>query len=70
MGPASNEREATEEIGTMRELLRASLCAGATGFSTAQNKLHVGEGGIPIPSRLASDAELFALADILAEENA
>jgi len=70
MGPASYEREATnDEIGTMRELLRASLRAGATGFSMAQNKLHVGEGGIPIPSRLAGDAELFALADVLAEEN-
>ena len=69
MREASLERAATaDEIATMCELLRASLRAGAIGFSTSQNKLHIGEGGVPIPSRWADDAEIAALCDVLGEE--
>jgi N-acyl-D-aspartate/D-glutamate deacylase len=69
MRDASLERAATaEEVATMRELLRESLRAGAIGFSTSQNKLHVGEGGVPIPSRWADTDEIAALCAVLGEE--
>jgi N-acyl-D-aspartate/D-glutamate deacylase len=69
MREASLERTATpDEVARMRELLRQSLRAGAIGFSTSQNKLHVGEGGVPIPSRWADDGEIAALCTVLGEE--
>jgi N-acyl-D-aspartate/D-glutamate deacylase len=70
MGQACLERTATEgEVDSMRQLLRESLRAGAIGFSTSQNKLHVGDGGLPIPSRWADDQEINALCDVLGEED-
>ena len=69
MGEASLERAATaEEIERMRTLVREGIRAGAIGFSTSQNKLHVGAGGVPIPSRWAKDDEIIALCDVLGEE--
>ena len=69
MREASLERAATaDEVDAMRELLRVSLHAGAIGFSTSQNKLHIGEGGVPIPSRWADAGEIAALCDVLGEE--
>jgi N-acyl-D-aspartate/D-glutamate deacylase len=68
MGPASYERVATDaEIGEMQAVLRASMRAGAVGFSTSRLMYHVGEGGRPIPSRLADDREVDALCDVLGE---
>ena len=40
---------------------------GAVGFSTTTSIQHNGEAGIPMPSRLADDAEFDALAGTLAE---
>src|SRR6185369_9564062 len=40
---------------------------GAVGFATSTSPAHNGEGGLPMPSRLASDAELAALVDAMAE---
>jgi N-acyl-D-aspartate/D-glutamate deacylase len=69
MGEASLERAATaEEVARMREVVRASVRGGAIGFSTSQNKLHVGEGGVPIPSRWADHDEVVALCEVLGEE--
>ena len=69
MGFESLERAARPpEIERMRELVRQGLRAGAIGFSTSQNKLHVGAGGVPIPSRWAKDDEILALCDVLREE--
>jgi N-acyl-D-aspartate/D-glutamate deacylase len=68
MGPASYERAATaDEMAAMQALLRDSLASGAMGFSTSQSVFHSGEEGRPIPSRLADDAEVMALAGVLAE---
>jgi N-acyl-D-aspartate/D-glutamate deacylase len=68
MGPASYERAATAaEVDAMRALLRQSLLGGAVGFSTSQSVFHSGEEGRPIPSRLADDAEVTALCEVLAE---
>ena len=69
MGPESFERHATAaEIDEMREVLRQSLRAGAAGFSTSRLMYHVTQDGRSIPSRIASDEELLALARVLGEE--
>ncbi len=69
MGKESLERTATpDEIDDMRRIVRDSLRGGAIGFSTSQNKLHVAEGGIPIPSRWADTEEIVALCSVVGEE--
>jgi N-acyl-D-amino-acid deacylase len=68
MGEASLERAARpEEISHMQKLLREAMEAGAVGWSTSKAPAHVGPKGAPIPSRQATDEELFALADTLGE---
>src|SRR3954469_15766815 len=68
LGEAAVERAATpEEISTMETVLRASLAAGALGFSTNQNPRHMRTDGAPVPSRLATEEEIFALARVVGE---
>lgn len=68
MGEAATERRASPgEIEKMAALVREALRAGAVGFSTSTSPAHNGEGGKPMPSRLADEAELRALAAPLAE---
>jgi N-acyl-D-amino-acid deacylase len=70
MGEEAVEREATsDEIDTMRALVRQGMEAGAVGFSTNQNPRHIREDKKPVASRLASDQELGRLLDVLAEMN-
>jgi N-acyl-D-amino-acid deacylase len=65
LGEAAVERAATpDEVAVMRDVLRASLEAGALGFSTNQNPRHMREDGAPVPSRLADDTEIHALARV------
>lgn len=62
MGAAASERAATaDEIAQMRALLREGLAAGAVGFASTQAESHFGDGGVPMPSRLAEDDEFRAL---------
>jgi N-acyl-D-aspartate/D-glutamate deacylase len=66
MGDAATERAATpEETLFMRELVLEGMRAGAIGFSTSTSPAHNGEGGKPMPSRLADEAELRALVGCL-----
>lgn len=66
MGAAATERAAIpEEVAAMQALVTEALAAGAIGFSTSTSPAHNGEGGVPMPSRLADDAELRALAGCL-----
>lgn len=68
MGEDATEREATAaEIDAMAELVREAMAAGAIGFSTSQAATHHGDGGKPVPSRLASFAEVDALVGAMAE---
>jgi N-acyl-D-amino-acid deacylase len=68
MGDAAGERGARDdEIGRMQEIVRAAMAAGALGFATSRSSSHVGDGGRPVPSRLATRAELRALASAMAE---
>jgi len=68
LGEDAARRAATaEEIGRMRELVVDALRAGACGFSTTTSRQHNGENGIPMPSRLADDAEMQGLCGSLRE---
>jgi len=68
MGEAATERTASDaEIAQMRELLLEGMRAGAVGFSTSTSPAHNGEGGVPMPSRLADERELRALTGCLKE---
>ena len=62
MGEDANKREATAaEIEEMAALVRDAMAAGAIGFATSTSPAHNGEGGFPMPSRLASDEEMMQL---------
>jgi N-acyl-D-amino-acid deacylase len=68
MGADASARAATDaEIARMAEVVRDALEAGAVGFSSTTNEPHNGEGGVPMPSRLADERELRALTRVLGE---
>ncbi|HWP58368.1 MAG TPA: amidohydrolase family protein [Candidatus Acidoferrales bacterium] len=71
MGEEACARAATpDEIRRMQDLVREGMRAGAIGFSTNQNPVHMRDDGKPIPSRLATEEEILALAEVLGELNA
>jgi N-acyl-D-aspartate/D-glutamate deacylase len=62
LGDAAYERPAGDgEVAALAALVREGMAAGALGFATSLSPGHVGEGGRPVPSRLASRAEIGAL---------
>ncbi len=68
LGEAAPKRPATAaEIEAMRAIVVEAMKAGACGFSTTTSFQHNGENGIPMPSRLADDAEMQALCGSLRE---
>jgi len=68
MGDGGYEREATEaELDAMAAVVREALLAGAVGFATTSAPTHNGEGGRPVPSRLADIHEMEALVTPLRE---
>ncbi|NUU22570.1 MAG: amidohydrolase family protein [Streptomycetaceae bacterium] len=68
LGDAAHERPATDdEIDRMRALVADALRAGALGFSTDRSGFHVGDGGRPVPSMNATQAEVEALMRVTAE---
>jgi N-acyl-D-aspartate/D-glutamate deacylase len=67
LGDDAGKREATPaEIEGMQQLLREALDAGAVGFTSSQLDMHVDQHGNPVPSNLANDNELVALASVFA----
>ena len=56
-----------EELGQIRQLLRESLAAGGLGLSTTRSTTHVDGDGEPVPSRHASEDEVLALCEVVAE---
>jgi len=66
MGADAPRRAATpEEVARMRALVLDGMRAGAVGFASSTSPAHNGDGGLPMPSRLADDAELRALVGAL-----
>ena len=66
MGENAAKRAATQtEVARMRALVLDGMRAGAVGFATSTSPAHNGHGGLPMPSRLADDAELRALVGAL-----
>jgi N-acyl-D-aspartate/D-glutamate deacylase len=63
MGEEGYERElpTDEELTAMQAVVRDAMTAGAMGFATSSSATHNGDGGRPVPSRLADRAELEAL---------
>jgi N-acyl-D-amino-acid deacylase len=68
LGAEATRRAATPgEIAEMRRIVLEAVRAGAIGFATSTLEQHNGENGIPMPSRLADQAELRALTGALGE---
>ena len=69
MGDAAMEREATEsEIIEMENIVKDAMSLGAIGFATSTFEGHNGEGGRPMPSRLASNNEISRLIQSMAHQ--
>ena len=66
MGDDAARRAATDsEIASMRKIVLDGMRAGAIGFATSTSAAHNGEGGIPMPSRLADEKEMRTLVGCL-----
>jgi N-acyl-D-amino-acid deacylase len=57
-----------DDLDAMREILRASLRAGALGFSTGRTAGHTDVRGEPVPGTFAPDTEIAALLEVMADE--
>src|SRR3546814_4938223 len=49
------------------KLVLQGMQAGSVGFATSTSQAHNGDGCLPMPSRLADEAEIFALTGVLRE---
>src|SRR5438105_14423536 len=59
MGRAAQRRGATgDEVAQMADVVREAMAAGAIGLGSSTAEAHVGDGGLPVPSRLADLDEL------------
>ncbi len=68
MGREASDRAATaREVEVMKKLVREAMAAGAIGFASSTAEPHIGDGGKPVPSRLADFDELLALVLAMSE---
>ena len=68
MGADASKRAADDaEIAQMQDIVREAMRAGAVGFASSTSPAHNGEGGRPMPSRLADDREMQALVTAMGE---
>ena len=68
MGNDANQRAASDpEIRQMAQIVREAMHCGAVGLASSTSPAHNGEGGLPMPSRLASDDEHLALIEAMGE---
>lgn len=65
---ASKRAATPEEVGRMRAIVVEAMEAGACGFATTRFPGHNGENGIPMPSRLADEAEMLSLSGALKDK--
>lgn len=70
MGEAASERKVPtpDQLRQMKGLVAEALDAGAIGFASSFSPNHSGWGGRPMPSTIAADEELRALAGVLGEK--
>ena len=62
MGDDAYERAATDdELARMQAVVAEAMAAGAMGFASSASPTHNGDGGRPVPSRVADLDELRAL---------
>jgi N-acyl-D-amino-acid deacylase len=64
---AADRAAAPEEVAQMAQIVRQAMQAGAVGLASSTSPAHNGEGGKPMPSRLANDAEHMALVKAMGE---
>lgn len=70
MGEDAGSREATsDEIASMRALVREAMNAGAAGLSSTHAPTHLDSADRPVPSRLASKEELASLVGEVGRSN-
>ncbi len=68
MGDDASTRVASDaEIAQMQAVVRDAMQAGAVGFASSTSPAHNGEGGRPMPSRLADEREMQALVMAMGE---
>ena len=68
LGNEASSRAATaDEVAEMKRIVIDAMHAGAIGFSTTTLEQHNGENGVPMPSRLADEREMFELTGALGE---
>jgi N-acyl-D-aspartate/D-glutamate deacylase len=68
MGEEAYERPATDdELRRMQATVAEAMAAGAIGFATSASPTHNGDGGRPVPSRVADLDELRALLGAVGE---
>jgi N-acyl-D-aspartate/D-glutamate deacylase len=66
MGDDAYERAPTgDELAAMQAVVAEALDSGAMGFASSYNPMHNGDGGRPVPSRVATKDELRALLEPL-----
>ena len=66
MGEEAYERPPTPaELAGMQQAVADAMAAGAIGFASSSSPTHSGDGGRPVPSRVADLAELRALLEPL-----
>ncbi len=51
----------------MQIIVRDAIAAGAVGFASSTSPAHNREGGLPMPSRLATNIEMMALITAMGE---
>jgi len=71
MGDEGYERETPteQELRAMQILVDDAIRAGAMGFASSSSATHSGDGGRPVPSRLADLAEFESLLAPLRDQN-
>ncbi|MCO5321835.1 MAG: D-aminoacylase [Microthrixaceae bacterium] len=68
MGADAVGQEATpDQVARMKELLAESLSAGGLGFSTTRARTHSDGDDEPVASRWATEDEVIALAEVVAQ---
>lgn len=64
---SSRAQPTDDELAKMQSMVRDALNSGAIGFASSFSPNHAGYGGRPMPSTIASDAELRTLMKPLGE---